>query len=104
MIYSKSELLYITGMIHPASDMYFGRQGTDPDRPAQYLVELLPPGHLYWLIRRRIRAHWFNEDEMGSPYPNVLFICSTGSTQRQVQDLPENCYQKFNFRQRQPSA
>jgi DNA-binding transcriptional ArsR family regulator len=101
-IFTKSEMNRFSDLLRPLSDVYLRR--TDPDTRGEtddegsqeYALEILEPGIMTWILRRRLHAHQELverlDNELDQSYPTLLFVCGNESTERRIHALAENSY------------
>lgn len=101
--YTKSELTSVTTFIRPLPDLYFrpkaltntatAEDGDDiEDEPTDYMLEILEPGIMSWLLKKRLRAHQERLEEDEYYYPTVLFVCGNENTERRMWRIISNSY------------
>ena len=96
-IYTKSEMAAVDELIRPLPDLMLKRRRNHHTKPEKYLLELLEPSVMSWLLRKRIRAHQEVAEASEYQYPNVLLVASNDSTERRIQRILENCDDDFDF-------
>ena len=96
-IYTKSEMSAVDELIRPLPDLMLRRRRNHPTKPEEYLLELLEPSVMSWLLRKRIRAHQELAEASEFQYPNVLLVATNDSTERRIMHILENCYDDFEF-------
>ena len=98
-LFTKSEMTKFEQFLRPLSDLYIQRNQKQANKLEHHLLEVLEPGVMTWILRKRIQMHqeFFEEleDAWDGKYPTLLFVCGNESTERRVQDIVLNSYLDF---------
>lgn len=84
-IYSGSEIATNPDYLKPVSDLYLERQRRHPDKPDNFLLEVIDEHKPFWFYRSRLKAHqghWYDNWDYGDDYPTVLLVAPDYRTER----------------------
>jgi hypothetical protein len=97
-IFTRSEMSAVDCFLRPLPDIWLRRTLKHHTKPQHYLVEILEPSVMSWIIRKRIQAHEdFAAEDAETQYPQVLLIAGNDSTEQRIHDILANWFGDVEF-------